>query len=239
LSALGQATTALITGAGSGIGAACARRFLAEGWRVIGLDLATRPDAKIEWIEADVTDWDSVGRLAKGLPHLGAVVHCAGIGLREPAVETSREEWDRIVAVNLSGAFYIARWTFPRLRDGHGVLVNIGSVNGTAGFRNRAAYGATKAAIISLSKSLAIEWAEYGIRVLTVSPGFTRTSLVEQGLREGKTTIEDILRHTPQRRLLEPQEVASTVFRLVGSDFGALTGANILVDGGFDSLTGF
>jgi NAD(P)-dependent dehydrogenase (short-subunit alcohol dehydrogenase family) len=234
-----QATNVLITGAGSGIGAACAERFLAEGWHVIGLDRAAGSLEEIAWVEADVTDWDGLGRASEDLPPLGAVINCAGIGSREPAIGTGRDEWDHVVAVNLSGTFYVARWTFPRLREGGGVLVNIGSVNGTNGFRNRAVYSATKAAVISLSRSLAIEWAEYGIRVLTVSPGFTRTPLVEQGFRERKTLIEYVLSHTPQQRLIEPQEVAAAIFRFVGPDFSAVTGANLLVDGGFDALSGF
>lgn len=234
-----QTTNALITGAGSGIGAECASRFLSAGWRVIGVDLSPGVSREIEWLQADVTDWERLARLSSDLPPLGAVINCAGVGLREPAIGTSKADWDRIIAVNLSGCFYVARWTFARLRDGHGVLINIGSINGTGGFKNRAAYGASKAAVIALSKNLAVEWAEHGVRVLTVSPGFTRTALVEQGLREGKTAIEDILRHTPQARLLETAEIAAAIYRLASHDFSALTGANVLLDGGFDSFTGF
>ncbi len=234
-----QATCVLITGAGSGIGSACAERFLSEGWRVVGWDLTPGSDARVEWHAADVTDWDGLGEVAALLPPLGAVINCAGIGNREPALALSKQEWDRVIAVNLSGSFYVARWVFPQLRAGHGVLVNIGSIVGTSGFTNRAAYAATKAAIIHLSKHLAIEWAEQGVRVITGSPGFTRTPMVAKGIHEGKTAIGDILRHTPLRRLVEPAELAASIWRLVGPDFSELTGANILLDGGFDALTGF
>lgn len=234
-----QASSVLITGAGSGIGSACVERFLAEGWRVFGWDRAPGSDQRVEWTSVDVTDWDAIGRHSVGLPPLGAVINCAGIGNREPAIELTKEEWDKVIAVNLSGSFYVARWIFPQLCAGRGVLVNISSITGLSGFRNRSVYSATKAAIISLTKHLAIEWSEFGVRVVTVSPGFTRTPLVDKGVREGKTAIDDIIRHTPQRRLIEPSELAAGIFRLVGPDFSALTGSNVLLDGGFDALSGF
>lgn len=231
--------TVLITGASNGIGAACAERFLAEGWGVIGWDKQLGEDTRVAWHPLDVTDWEVVSKASESLPPLAAVINCAGIGFRKPVVDTTRDDWDRTIAVNLNGVFYVARWTFSALRAAQGVLVNIASITATNTFRDRSAYCASKAAVLSLTQCLAVEWADEGIRVLAVSPGFTSTPLLLQGVREGKTFEEDILRRTPQRRLIESSEIASAIFRLANDDFRALTGSNVFIDGGWDAYGGF
>lgn len=231
--------TVLITGASNGIGAACAERFLVEDWDVIGWDKRPGEDTQIAWHPLDVSDWDAVSKASETLPPLAAVINCAGISSRKSALYMEREDWDHTIAVNLNGAFYVARWTFNALRAAQGVLVNIASITATSSFRDRSAYCASKAAMLSLTQCLAVEWAEEGIRVLAVSPGFTRTPLLLDGTRGGKTSEEDILRRTPQRRLIEPPEIANAIFRLVGDDFRALTGSNVFVDGGWDAYGGF
>jgi NAD(P)-dependent dehydrogenase (short-subunit alcohol dehydrogenase family) len=231
--------TVLITGASNGIGAACAERFLAEDWDVIGWDKQRGEDTRVTWHPLDVSDWDAVSKASGSLPPLAAVINCAGIGSRKSVLNTSRKDWDRIIAVNLNGVFYVARWTFNALRATQGVLVNIASITATNGFRDRSAYCASKAAVLSLTQCLAIEWAEEGVRVLAVSPGFTRTPLLLKGIQEGKTFEEDILRRTPQRRLIESSEIANAIFRLVNDDFRALTGSNVFLDGGWDAYGGF
>jgi NAD(P)-dependent dehydrogenase (short-subunit alcohol dehydrogenase family) len=232
-------TSVVITGAASGIGAACAERFLDEGWEVIGWDKQPGSDERIAWYQVDVTDWDGLGRAAASLPPLGAVVNGAGIGSRASAMDLSKDEWDRVININLNGVFYVARWSFDALRRGQGVLFNMASITATSGFRERAPYSSTKAGILALTKVLAIEWAEYGVRVVAISPTFTRTPMLLEGIKAGRTSEEDIIRHTPQRRFLEPAEIASAIFRLAGPDFYAVTGSNILVDAGFDALSGF
>lgn len=233
------ARTVLITGASNGIGAACAERFLIEDWDVIGWDKQPGEDTRVAWHPLDVSDWDAVNKASETLPPLAAVINCAGIGSRKPVLDTKREDWDHTIAVNLNGVFYVSRWTFDALRAARGVLVNIASITATSSFRNRSAYCASKAAVLSLTQCLAVEWAEEGIRVLAVSPGFTRTPLLLEGIRGGKTSEEDILRRTPLRRLIEPSEIANTIFRLVGDDFRALTGSNVFIDGGWDAYGGF
>jgi NAD(P)-dependent dehydrogenase (short-subunit alcohol dehydrogenase family) len=143
-----------------------------------------------------------------------------------------------VIGVNLSGAFYVARWVFPALERGGGALVNIASINATNTFRNRAAYNASKAGLLSLTQTLAVEWAPRGVRVLAVSPGFTRTSMMDQGIRAGRTNEQQIVGYTPQQRILRPEEIASAIVRLVGDDFSGLTGSNVLIDGGFDAWGG-
>jgi 3-oxoacyl-[acyl-carrier protein] reductase len=214
-------------------------RFLAEGWSVIGWDVAPSNDPDVLWTQVDVRDWERVHELATSLPPLAAVVNAAGIAVRKLAAEVGKEEWDRVVGVNLSGAFYVAHALYPALRVGGGVLVNVASITARAGFTMRAAYSATKAGLLSLTRTLALEWAGDGIRVLAISPTFVDTPLIRRGVEEGTIDLEEIIRHTPQRRLLEPEEVSAAVFRLVSEDFRSVTGSDVLLDGGFVAYGGF
>ncbi|MCH7670267.1 MAG: SDR family oxidoreductase [Acidobacteria bacterium] len=234
-----QQTSVLVTGVASGIGKACAERFLTEGWRVLGWDLIDPELDGIVFEKVDVSDWAAGLKAGRRLPALKAVVNSAGIASRLPATELDHEEWDRLVAVNLTGSFYVARFTFDALSRGTGALIFLGSVAGTAGFANRSAYCASKAGVLALTRCLAIEWATYGIRVMSVSPTFTRTGLVLDGIQSGRTNESDIIDHTPQRRLLEADEVAGVIYQVVQPSFGAVTGSDVLVDAGFNALSGF
>ena len=230
--------TALITGAAQGIGWACAQRFLQEDWSVIGWDTEPRNDARIQWSRVDVSDWDAVASAAEKLPPLAAAVHCAAIATRSPIIETKKEEWDRVIRVNLNAVFYVARWLFRPLRRARGVLVNLASINATNTFANRAAYSCAKAAVLSFTQTLAVEWGSAGIRVLAVSPGFTLTEMTLEAIRAGAIDEKRVKGYTPQGRMLKPAEVARAIVCLVGDDFSALTGNNVLIDCGFDAWGG-
>ena len=135
----GEPRTALVTGAGSGIGAACAARFLADGWSVIGWDVRRGEEARVAWAEVDVSDWDAVEAAAASVPPLAAVVNCAGIALMTPTLSMRREDWDRTIAINLNGAYYVSRHLYEPLRRAGGVLVQVASVNAKNTTRFRAA----------------------------------------------------------------------------------------------------
>ena len=231
--------TVLITGAASGIGEACANEFLNAGHSVIGWDLVAGENSKVDWQIIDITSPHEMFTEGSKLPDLYAVITCAGVGVRGPMMDTSPEMWHRVLAVNIEGTAFTAMAAFEALRRGRGTLVTFGSLTATSTFRFRAPYTASKAAVLALTKSLANEWAEDGIRVICVSPGFTRTKMLEDGLRSGQTDIGAILAHTPQKVLIEPEEIAASIRALVGPDFKRMTGANILIDAGWDSLTGF
>lgn len=233
-------STVLVTGAAGGIGGAIAARFLDQGWQVLGWDVTSGADDRIEWTHVDVRDWDAVDAAAEQLPALGGVVTSAGVGARDSALETRKEDWHRTIDINLNGTFHTARSTYDALARANGTLITIASVAGATVFRNRAAYCASKAAVLMLTRCLAIEWAADGIRCVAVSPGFTRTPHVQRGIDEGKTNLDDVLGHTPQHRLVEPPEIAAVIWRLVADpEFAAVAGSEVLVDAGFDALSGF
>jgi NAD(P)-dependent dehydrogenase (short-subunit alcohol dehydrogenase family) len=230
----------LVTGGGSGIGRAVVDRFLSEGRRVIAWDRAVAHDLpEVEWHEVDVTDWEQIKAAASDLPPLFAVVTCAGIGMRGSVLDLGPEHWRQTFSINVEGTALAATACFDALRRGSGTLVTIGSVAGVNSFRYRAAYCASKSAVIALTKCLANEWAEHGIRVLCVSPGFTRTAMLEESFRSGLTDEGRLLEHTAQGVLLEAVEIADAISSLCSTDFRRVTGANILVDGGWDTLSGF
>lgn len=232
--------TALITGAGMGIGEACAERFLAEGWNVIGWDVHPGRDDRVSWNPVDVSDWDAVEAAAAAVPPLHAVVNCAAIALLTPTLEMQREDWDRTIAVNLSGAYYVSRHLFPALDAGQGVLVHLASVNSKNTTRYRAPYNCSKAGIVSLAQALAVEWALAGsrVRVVTVSPGLTLTAPAMARVESGIIEEQTLLGRVPMGRWIQPAEIASAVFQLVGPDFAALHGSNVFVDAGYDAWGG-
>ena len=233
-------STALVTGAGSGIGQAVAQRFLDQGWDVIGWDVRPGDAERVEWVILDVSDWDAVAAAAAVAPPLDAVVNCAAIARLTPINEMSRDDWDRTLAVNLNGAFYVSRWLYPRLKAAGGVLVHIASVNSKNTTRFRSPYNASKAGLVALTQALAVEWAleDSGVRVFAVSPGITRTQQAWMRVEAGKITEEALLGRVPTRRWIEPEEIARAIVALVGGEFSALHGANVMIDAGYDAWGG-
>jgi NAD(P)-dependent dehydrogenase (short-subunit alcohol dehydrogenase family) len=231
---------ALVTGAGSGIGQAVARRFLDQGWRVIGWDVRPGAAEQVEWQAVDVSDWDMVSAAAAAAPPLDAVVNCAAIARLAPINEMSREDWDTTLAINLNGAFYVSRWLYPRLKEAGGVLVHVASVNSKNTTRFRSPYNASKAGLVALTQALAVEWGleNSGIRVFAVSPGITRTQQAWMRIQTGKITEDALLGRVPTRRWIEPEEIARAIVALVGDEFSALHGANVMIDAGYDAWGG-
>jgi NAD(P)-dependent dehydrogenase (short-subunit alcohol dehydrogenase family) len=232
--------TVLITGAAMGIGQACAERFLTEGWGVLGWDVRPGEDERVSWTPVDVSDWDAVEAAAAEVPALHAVVNCAAIALLTPTLEMTREQWDRTIAINLNGAYYVSRHLFPALKAGQGVLVHVASVNSKNTTRYRAPYNCSKAGVVSLAQALAVEWAlaDSGVRVVTVSPGLTRTAPAMERVESGIIDEETLLGRVPMRRWIEPAEIAAAIVRLVGSEFAALHGSNVFLDAGYDAWGG-
>ncbi|WP_144922118.1 SDR family NAD(P)-dependent oxidoreductase [Halorubrum salsamenti] len=235
--------TALITGTARGIGRACAVRFAERGATVVGGDrldqsetAATCADlpGAFEPVAADVTDPAAVEALVERAADTGrvdAVVNVAGIVAREPLATHDGEPWERSVAVNLTAPFRIAREAAPHLRETGGAVVNVSSIYGQIGAAERAGYVSTKAGLEGLTRALAAELGEDGVRANAVAPGFIETPMTEPYAEDGAAR-ERFRELAALGRLGEPSEVASVVTFLASDDASFVTGETVLVDGG-------
>lgn len=228
-----RAKVALITGAASGIGAAAAGHLLGRGWRVSGWDLVPGTDSRIDWRTVDITDPGQARAAAEGLDAVNLLVNAAGAGGGGPAETLRPAEWDRVIRTNLSGCFYVSQAVHGALARGRGLIVNLASVTAHRAGEGRAAYCTSKAGVVMLTEVLGLEWARHGIRVVALSPSYVRTPMVERALAGGTLDEQRIVHRTPQRRLLDPDEVAGVIHALTTETFAAVTGSTIRVDGGW------
>ncbi len=239
--------TILITGGPSGIGRAVTEAVLEKGWRAIAVDVSedTLASCREELAAAgdrlictrlDVADEGAVTALVERLEGEGhaldGVVNCAGIAADIPALDTPTDLFRKILDVNVIGSFVVARAAARFMAErGEGAIVNIASVSGMVGSSGRVAYGASKGAIITATKVLAVEWAEHGIRVNAISPGPIETPLVAAvHTAEARKAFYE---RVPAHRYGMPAEVAAMAIVLLdGAVSGYVTGQNIAVDGG-------
>lgn len=239
---------AVVTGAGSGIGWATAEALAAAGAAVALLDRTAIPQdrltglgpAMVLAVEADVTQENALeaafdlveARL--GRPDI--LVNSAGLALRRPAVELSVADWDKVIAVNMTGTFLASRILARRLiaAEAGGAIVNVASIMGFSGggLYPNISYQASKGAIVNMTRALAVEWAPSRIRVNAVAPTYVRTPFIEPilGNPELMRRIEAM---TPLGRIAEPAEVASAILFLAGPGAAMVTGHTLPVDGGF------
>jgi len=245
--------TALVTGAARGIGLAVAKRFLAEGWNVALLDInaaqlretmatLAEPSKTLDII-CDVSDPPAIGaavrQAATHFGRLDALVNNAGIAIFKPILETTPEDWARVLAVNLTGPFLAAQAAAPIMAEaGGGAMVNITSISGLRASTLRAstlrvAYGTSKAGLAHLTKQQAVEFASLGIRVNAVAPGPVDTAMAKAvHTPEIRADYHD---HLPLNRYGLEAELAEAVFFLCSDRASYLTGQVIAVDGGFDA----
>jgi NAD(P)-dependent dehydrogenase (short-subunit alcohol dehydrogenase family) len=239
---------ALITGAARGIGLATAKRFLSDGWRVALLDIeaqllktsvtALRRDEDTLALHCDVSDADAVTEaidsLAQQFGRLDALVNNAGIAAFTPLLETSDEDWNRILAVNLTGPFICTKAAAPLMRKhGGGAVVNITSISAVRASTLRAAYGTSKAALAHLTKQLAVELAASGIRVNAVAPGPVDTAMAKAvHTPEIRADYHDAI---PLNRYGLEDELAEAIFFLCCDRSSYITGQILAVDGGFEA----
>lgn len=234
---------AVVTGAGAGIGLAVAERLGAAGLRVVLVDRdpeALARHASAAWIAErlalDVADAAAVAAGFDGIGErhgpVGVLVNNAGIAALHPFLDHPLDAWDRVMAVNVRGAFLCAQAAGRQMaRAGWGRIINIASVSGIRASPGRAAYGTSKAAIIGLTRQMAVELAGFGITANAVAPGATETDLVRQ--HHTAATREGFNAATPDRRYAAPSEIAEAVAFLASAAAGHVNGVVLPVDGGF------
>jgi NAD(P)-dependent dehydrogenase (short-subunit alcohol dehydrogenase family) len=228
-------TVSLVTGGASGIGAACAERFAAEGATVVTADIAGSPDHVV-----DVTDEAAVAALVATVVaehgRLDSVVNAAGVAGGGPAHLVPIEEWQRVIAVNLTGTFLVAKHALgPMLDQRSGSIINIASIEGIEGTEGGSAYNASKAGVVMLTKNLAIDYGRSGIRANAICPGFIETPLLSAVLDMPEmTAARDTIRdHHKLGRFGLPSEIAGAALFLASADSSFVTGHALVVDGGF------
>ncbi|HEX9682941.1 MAG TPA: glucose 1-dehydrogenase [Acidimicrobiales bacterium] len=237
---------ALITGAASGIGLATAERFEAEGAVVVGLDIADepRPECTAEFSggyhAASVTDVDAVAAVvAEAVDANGPIdslVQAAGVAGGGPLHFMPHDEWDRVIAVNLTGTMQVAKAVIEQsmLPNRSGSIVNIASIEGLEGFEGGSAYNASKGGVVLLTKNMAMDYGRVGIRVNCVCPGFIDTPMCEgifgnPGMEVHK---ERLIEMHQLGRLGQPSEIAAAALFLCSDDASFVTGHPLVVDGG-------
>ena len=239
---------ALVTGAARGIGLAVAKRFLADGFHVALLDIEgdllaksvaalALPDDTLA-LTCDVAEARQVasafGEIERRFGRLDALVNNAGVAVFAPLMETSDADWNRVLAVNLTGPFLCSKAAVPLMqRHGGGAIVNVTSISGLRASTLRSAYGSSKAGLAHLTKQLAVELGELGIRVNAVAPGPVDTAM---GKAVHSAEIRaDYHAAIPLNRYGFEEELAEAVFFLCSDRASYITGQNLAVDGGFDA----
>ena len=251
-----EGMTALVTGAGSGIGRASAVALAAAGARVSLTELP----AKMAAAEETVRAVEEVGGTGKALPldvldvpgiescvreaaafgggRLDILVNNAGLNVPKMAFDVTEEDWDRVLDVNLKGVFFVAQAAGRVMRDQTprgGAIINMASQMGVVGYVKRAAYCSSKAGVVNLTRVLCFEWAEFGIRVNAIGPTFVETPLTRP-MFEDQAFKDDVLRRIPLGRLATPEEVAAAVVYLASPGAAMVNGHTLLIDGGWTAV---
>jgi NAD(P)-dependent dehydrogenase (short-subunit alcohol dehydrogenase family) len=238
---------ALVTGGGAGIGRAIAETFAREGAHVViadrdgetaqaTADAITKSNGAATAHQVDVTDTREVEQLmaaiAETFGRLDVLINNAGVGERADFRHLDDESWDRVWKTNLDGTVRCAREAFDLLKaSGKASIVNLSSVMATKHTRQMSVYSATKGAVSALSRSLAVEYAPYGIRVNTLCPGYVETGLIGR-YTANPMIAKGLLSQTPLRRFGTPQDIANAALFLASDEAAYITGAGLHVDGG-------
>ena len=245
---------AIITGAGSGIGEVTTRLFASEGAAVMIADIngpaaqavaesINAEGGRAAWTEVDVTSGASAEKMVQvtlnSFGRVDILFNNAGIEAFGTVIESDEASWDRVFAVHVRGAFLCSKYALPAMIDSGrgGVVINVSSVAGLVGLQRMSAYSAAKGAIISLTRAMAADFAQYGIRVNCIAPGTTMTPL-GQRLIENDTPerLAQRLSRYPLGRFGQPEEIARSVLFLASDDSSYATGMCLVIDGGLTSV---
>jgi len=243
---------AWISGAASGIGAATARLFATEGASVEVADVQDGNGQRLVdeiissggqavYSHCDVSNSENVHESIESavaqFGRLSVVVNCAGIVHVGPLHEYAEDAWDQLMGVNVKSIFFSLKHAFPHVRKGNrSYMVNLGSISSHVGQRSTPAYTTSKGAVLSLTQSIALDYASIGLRCNCVCPGITDTPMLREHLnttQDPDETLRHRVRRVPLNRAMNPDEVARTILYLSCEDSAGVTGTSIVVDGGY------
>ena len=238
--------TVIVTGARGGIGEATANKFLSLGDRVYGTDLSF-DESSHEYIEVvcDVTDPNAVSGLVERVMsetgRIDVLVNNAGIRVEKDVIDTTIEEWDRMMAVNLTAVFIGSKFCLPHmLKQGSGAIINVASTAGLNPLPNRAAYCANKAGVIGLTRQMALQYARQGVRVTAICPGTTETPFCRVAMArtgDSAAAMAGISERLPIGRIGKAEEQANAIAYLASDEASFITGSILDVDGGSNMVT--
>jgi NAD(P)-dependent dehydrogenase (short-subunit alcohol dehydrogenase family) len=234
---------AIVTGAGRGIGRSIGLRLAAEGAHVLVADLDGGNAEEVareiigsggtaEWLAVDVTNVDDVERMVRAVKRIDLLVNVAGVGLTRSFLETTLEQWEQVIRVNLTGTFLCSQAAARTMVEQRcGKIINIASLSGQRGGTGRAAYGASKAGVTLLTKVMAVELAPYGITVNEIAPGPVNTEMT--AITHDAATRQAYHNLIPMRRYAESDEIANAAVFLASHEADFVNGHTLNVDGGF------
>jgi NAD(P)-dependent dehydrogenase (short-subunit alcohol dehydrogenase family) len=237
----------LVTGAASGIGAAIAKRFIEAHATVCGCDISaesTGPEGVATWGKVDVSSDASissyVSKVAAEHGRIDVLVNAAGVGVQgntfAPTHEVSTDGWQKVIDVNLTGAFLASRAALPELIKAKGSVVHVASIMSYVNAPGTVAYGSAKAGLLGLTRVMALEYAKQGVRVNSVCPGFVDTPMVRRHLEQSGDPAKELAALNslhPIGRIGRPSEIADAVFWLASASASFVTGIGLQVDGGY------
>lgn len=239
----------MVTGAGSGIGEATARRFASEGAKVV---LIGRTKEKLERVAnsiegetlvrtADVSDGDAMSQLVadvvKQFGQLDVLVNNAGVAPGGRVHEADLDDWKQVMSINVDGVFYASRAALPELLKTKGAIVNVSSVSGLGGDWNMSLYNASKGAVSNLTRAMALDYGEEGVRINAVCPSITRSDLTG-GITGNDDLMKKFADRMPLGRAAEAEEVGDVIVFLASHDARFVNGVNLPVDGGIMASNG-
>ncbi|MCB1703227.1 MAG: SDR family oxidoreductase [Halioglobus sp.] len=237
---------AIVTGAASGIGLACAQRYAAEGATVVGIDKNLSPQwqsvestaAQSRFHQLDVTDAAAQNAAIRAtvdeFGRIDILVTAAGVGAGGPVSMLDEADWDRVIDINLKGTFLSIKAVLDTMMaQRSGSIITVASVEGVNGTEGGSAYNASKGGVILLSKNVAIDYGRLGVRCNAICPGFIKTPMFDQIMGQMPELQADVIRETKLGRLGAPEEIAGAAYFLASDDASYVTGQTLVVDGGY------